>query len=92
MHIFTHPRHPPITTTKQQLPDGARVVRVMPNTPCLVGESAAAYSLGEHCKPEDSAVVKRIFSSVGLAVEVKEKDLNGAFFCCCVLVCVYMCV
>lgn len=65
-------------TDEQQLPDGARVVRVMPNTPCLVGESAAAFALGENCLPEDAATVKRIFSSVGLAVEVKEKDLNGA--------------
>lgn len=54
----------------------------MPNTPCLVGESAAAFSLGEHCLPEDGAVVKRIFSAVGLAVEVKETDLNGALEDC----------
>jgi hypothetical protein len=69
----------PTTTISQQLPDRSRVVRVMPNTPCLVGESAAAFALGENCLPEDAAVVKRIFSSVGLAVEVKEKDLNGAW-------------
>ena len=51
----------------------------MPNTPCLVGQSAAAFSMGEACLPEDQAIVKKIFSSVGVAVEVKEKDLNGEF-------------
>jgi len=51
----------------------------MPNTPCLVGQAAAAYALGDAALPEDQIVTKRIFSAVGLAVEVKEKDLNGAY-------------
>ena len=49
----------------------------MPNTPCLVGQSAAAFAMGEACLPEDQTIVKKIFSAVGVAVEVKEKDLNG---------------
>lgn len=61
----------------QQLPDRSRVVRVMPNTPCLVGQSAAAFAMGDNCLPEDAALVKKIFSAVGAAFEVKEKDLNG---------------
>lgn len=51
----------------------------MPNTPCLVGECAAAFALGGSCLPEDAVLVKRIFSAVGAAFEVKEKDLNGEF-------------
>ncbi|EWM30577.1 pyrroline-5-carboxylate reductase [Nannochloropsis gaditana] len=62
---------------EHQLPDQTRVVRVMPNTPCLVGECAAAFALGGSCLPEDAVLVKRIFSAVGAAFEVKEKDLNA---------------
>lgn len=32
----------------KQLPESARVVRVMPNTPCVVGEMAAGFCFGEH--------------------------------------------
>lgn len=53
------------------------MVRVMPNTPALVGQTAAAFALGEAAVPEDQAITKKIFSAVGLALEVKEKDLNG---------------
>ncbi|GAB5029950.1 pyrroline-5-carboxylate reductase [Nannochloropsis oceanica] len=62
---------------QHQLPDRSRVVRVMPNTPCLVGQSAAAFAMGDNCLPEDAALVKKIFSAVGAAFEVKEKDLNA---------------
>ena len=38
----------PLSAIEGRLRDGARVVRVMPNTPCLVSESAAAYAAGEY--------------------------------------------
>lgn len=37
----------------QNLPEGTRIVRVMPNTPCLVGEAAAAFAMGEFTTPDD---------------------------------------
>lgn len=55
----------------------ARVVRVMPNTPCLVGETAAAYSLGGQATQEDSKLVSRLLSAVGLGMEVPEKLLDA---------------
>lgn len=42
-----------------------RIIRIMPNTPCTVGESATAYCPGVAATPEDIAVVSRLFNSVG---------------------------
>lgn len=55
----------------------ARIVRVMPNTPALVGKGAAAYSTGENVTPEDIAIVETILGSVGLVFPVKEVLLNA---------------
>ncbi len=59
------------------LPDGARVVRVMPNTPALVGASASGYALGAQVTPEDGALAQKLFSAVGLAFAVKEPLLDA---------------
>lgn len=56
---------------------GIRVVRVMPNTPALVGSSATGYALGSGAKSEDDALVKRLFSTVGIAFPVKEQLLDA---------------
>lgn len=57
--------------------NGARVVRVMPNTPCMVGMSASAFALGANATPEDSALTKKLFDSVGIAFELDEKLLDA---------------
>ncbi|GIL71398.1 hypothetical protein Vretimale_2729 [Volvox reticuliferus] len=53
----------------------AHVVRVMPNTPCLVGETAAAMCLGGKATSEDEALVRTIFEAVGKIYTVDEKLL-----------------
>ncbi|MCB1127297.1 MAG: pyrroline-5-carboxylate reductase [Verrucomicrobiae bacterium] len=58
-------------------PAGCRVVRVMPNTPALVGACAAAYAVGGCAQREDGALTGRLFSAVGVAVEVKEALLDA---------------
>jgi pyrroline-5-carboxylate reductase len=55
----------------------ARVVRVMPNTPALVGEGASAYALGDGLRPSDEALVKALLGSVGKAVCVNESLLDA---------------
>jgi pyrroline-5-carboxylate reductase len=62
---------------EESLDQGCRVVRVMPNTPCLVGVGATAFSLGKNATPEDARLVKMLFETVGLAVQVQEKHLNA---------------
>eukprot|EP00669_Euglena_mutabilis_P012501 TRINITY_DN7135_c0_g1_i1.p2 TRINITY_DN7135_c0_g1~~TRINITY_DN7135_c0_g1_i1.p2 ORF type:complete len:283 (+),score=127.02 TRINITY_DN7135_c0_g1_i1:23-850(+) len=56
---------------------GVRVVRVMPNTPCMVGLSASAFAPGANTTPEDGRTVKGLFDSVGLSFEVDEKLLDA---------------
>merc|ERR1719352_630890 len=46
---------------------GAKVVRVMPNTPCLVGQAATAYAGNAHCAGWELDLVHGIFAAVGRA-------------------------
>jgi len=68
-----------VTLAKLQagLPAGARVVRVMPNTPALIGAGASAYALGAHATPADAELAGRLLSAVGLALPVKEALLDA---------------
>jgi pyrroline-5-carboxylate reductase len=62
---------------EEAMPEGTRVVRVMPNTPALVGASATAYAPGRSARAEDSQLVHRLFIAVGSAVQVKEPLLDA---------------
>ncbi|KAG7353637.1 pyrroline-5-carboxylate reductase [Nitzschia inconspicua] len=65
-----------IKALEKHLP-GRRVVRVMPNTGCLIAESASGYAMGELCTSEDKEIVEAIFGAVGTAQEIKEILLNA---------------
>ncbi len=54
-----------------------RVVRVMPNTPCLVGAGASGYSLGAGASLDDGELVGRLLNSVGIAFQVPESQLDA---------------
>ena len=56
---------------------GARVIRVMPNTPALVGASASAYSRGRTATPADGALTQRLLGAVGIVFELKEALLDA---------------
>lgn len=59
------------------LPNGTTVVRVMSNTPALVGEGATAIALGRNAGPEQEALVQELFKSVGRVVTVKEELMDS---------------
>jgi pyrroline-5-carboxylate reductase len=85
MGDFIEPRHllisiaAGVTLAKLSsfLASGQRVIRVMPNTPALVGCSATAFALGESATAGDGDLAQRLFSAVGLAVCVKENLLDA---------------
>ena len=56
---------------------GARVIRVMPNTPALVGQGASAYALGAGATESDAATTQQLLSSVGIAIQVPEALLDA---------------
>lgn len=66
-----------LATLESGLPKGAAAIRVMPNTPCLVGHGASCYALGQHASPEQGEEVGRLLSSVGFASETPEKLLDA---------------
>lgn len=49
-----------------------RVIRVMPNTPCLVGETASAMCLAGAATQADGDIVKTLFDAVGVMKQVGE--------------------
>jgi pyrroline-5-carboxylate reductase len=67
----------PLATLATALGPDARLVRVMPNTPALVGEGAAGYCLGLNATPADDATVRRCLGAVGRAVAVPESLIDA---------------
>ncbi len=67
----------PTRKIEQALFDGVRVIRVMPNTPALVGCMAGAYCQGRWAKPEDTELTQRLFSALGVIYEVNESLLDA---------------
>jgi pyrroline-5-carboxylate reductase len=66
-----------ISTLESRLPGPIPVVRVMPNTPALVGAGVAAVALGSHARPEDGELVCQLMSAVGHAVILPEYQLDA---------------
>jgi pyrroline-5-carboxylate reductase len=54
-----------------------RLVRVMPNTPSLVGATAAAFAAGPTATGDDVGLVSRLFNAVGKAYGVPEPLLDA---------------
>lgn len=66
-----------LSTLQARLGSGPRLVRVMPNTPCLVSASASAYSLNAGTTPEDAELIERLLGAVGRVVSLPESLLDA---------------
>lgn len=53
-----------------------KVIRVMPNTPCLVGEGAIALSHGRFASAADMEAVVELFQAVGDVMVLSEEQLD----------------
>jgi pyrroline-5-carboxylate reductase len=62
---------------ENNLPPNSRVIRVMPNTPSLVGAGASGFALGKNATAADAELAKKLLSAVGLALQVKESLLDA---------------
>lgn len=66
-----------LSTLQSFLPEGARICRVMPNTPALIGEGMSAFAMSENATKEDTGIVEKIFNACGKAIAVPEKLMNA---------------
>lgn len=62
---------------ENKLPAGSPVVRVMPNTPMLVGQGASVLASGRHAKGEHLDLVREMLGSVGTVSVVPESQMDA---------------
>ncbi|GAB2763318.1 pyrroline-5-carboxylate reductase [Sinomonas soli] len=58
-----------------ELPEGQPVIRTMPNTPSRLGKGVVAVARGTHVTTDQVEHVKKLFSGLGLVVEVSEDQI-----------------
>ena len=59
---------------ESNLPDGSRVIRVMPNTPALVGEGMSGMIGGKEAGVNDIEFVKSLLSTIGKCIVVDNES------------------
>ena len=59
------------------LPANVPVIRVMPNTPALVGEGVSGFCRGTHANPSHASTTAELFSTAGIALEIEEEMMNA---------------
>ncbi|AKT51185.1 pyrroline-5-carboxylate reductase [Arsenicicoccus sp. oral taxon 190] len=62
---------------EEALPDDVAVVRVMPNTPALVGQGMAVVSPGSRCSEEQLELAQRVLAPSGQVLALPEKHLDA---------------
>jgi pyrroline-5-carboxylate reductase len=54
-----------------------KIIRIMPNTPCLVGEGVISIYFSKGIEEKEKLIIKKLLESVGLVFELsKEEQLN----------------
>ncbi|XP_068252928.1 pyrroline-5-carboxylate reductase 3 isoform X2 [Nyctibius grandis] len=65
-----------LQTLQRLLPAGTKVLRLMPNLPCVVQAGAMVFARGSGAGDEEAALLKNLLSSCGLCEEVPESYIN----------------
>ena len=75
-----------VTTEKLEshLPENTRVIRIMPNTPAMVGEGVLLFEEKNSLLEEERAEVKKLFEALGIVIElpVHLMGIGGALTGC----------
>jgi len=67
-----------ITIAKlQEITSAARIIRVMPNTPALVGEAASAWCASEQTTSKDIELINEILGTIGTICNTDEKLMDA---------------
>ena len=61
----------------ESLPAGTRLIRVMPNTPCLIGRGASGAAAAATATPEDLSLAEALLTTVGSISWVSESLLDA---------------
>jgi len=67
----------PLESLESRLPENARVVRAMPNTPATALAGATAIAAGTHATEADMEVARSLFEAVGRVVTLEETLLDA---------------
>lgn len=67
----------PSATVRERCGGGARVLRLMPNTPARVGKGCTALALGAGAQAGDDALARRVFGAIGRVVDIHEEQMDA---------------
>ncbi|NWX22787.1 P5CR3 reductase, partial [Aegotheles bennettii] len=70
------PHHIIVSLVAGLLPAGTKVLRLMPNLPCVVQEGAMVFSRGSSASDGEATLLKNLLTSCGLCEEVPESYIN----------------
>ena len=62
---------------EQQLIGNNPVIRVMPNTSAMIGESATTIAAGDKATVEQMEIVQRLMQSIGTTTMIKEEEMDA---------------
>ena len=68
----------PLETLENLIPSHHRWIRIMPNTPVVVGEGVISFALSQQANQADEDLLCELLSSAGLLVKLEEKQLDAA--------------
>ena len=67
----------PILRFLEKFSEKAKIIRVMPNTPCLIGSGASALCSSKDTEEDDISIALELFSSVGIVERVPESLMDA---------------
>lgn len=67
----------PLSRLQEATPTDTHWIRVMPNTPAIVGAAASAFALGTYATAADGELVQNLLAALGLACQVPEPLLDA---------------